>query len=67
MGGGRVWGGDLIVFVGLRVGYLTDLFLFSLGRGYFNLSSSDVYWDQLNVLRSCTLRMILSMGHKVNT
>ena len=46
----------MIVFVGLREGYLTDLFLFSLGRGYFSLSSPDVHWDQLNVLRSCTLR-----------
>ena len=35
------WGGDLIVFV--------DLFLFFLGRIYFNLSSPDVLWDQLNV------------------
>ena len=46
----------MIVFVGLREGYLTDLFLFSLGRGYFSLSSPDVHWDQLIVLRSCTLR-----------
>ena len=48
-GWGGVGGGDLIVFVGLREGYLTDLFLFSLGRGYFSLSSPDVHWDQLNV------------------
>ena len=25
--GGRAWGGDLIVFVGPRVGHLTDLVL----------------------------------------
>ena len=55
-GGGRLWGGDLIVFVGPRVGYLTDLFLFFLGRIYFNPSSPDVHWNKLNVSRSCTLR-----------
>ena len=38
--GGRAWGGDLIVFVGPGVGYLTALF--SQGRGYLNLSSPDV-------------------------
>ena len=32
-GGGRVWGGDLIVFVGPGVGYLTDLDL--PGEGTF--------------------------------
>ena len=26
-GGGRVWGGDLIVFVGPEVGHLTDVVL----------------------------------------
>ena len=39
-GGGRAWGGDLIVFVVPGVGHLTDLVL--PGRGYLNLSSSDV-------------------------
>ena len=39
-GGCGAWGGDLIVFVGPREGYLTDLFL--RGRGYLNLSSPDV-------------------------
>ena len=38
--GGRAWGGDLIVFVGPRVGHLTDLVL--PGEGYLNLSSPDV-------------------------
>ena len=32
-GGGRAWGGDLIVFVGPWVGYLTDLVL--PGEGIF--------------------------------
>ena len=32
-GGGRAWGGDLIVFVGPRVGHLTDLVL--PGEGIF--------------------------------
>ena len=32
-GGGRAWGGDLIVFVGPGVGYLTDLVL--PGEGIF--------------------------------
>ena len=31
--GGRAWGGDLIVFVGPRVGHLTDLVL--PGEGIF--------------------------------
>ena len=39
-GGGRAWGGDLIAFVGPRVGNLTDLVL--PGEGYLNLSSPDV-------------------------
>ena len=30
-GGGREWGGDLIVFVGLGVGRLTDLVLLEEG------------------------------------
>ena len=41
-GGGRVWGGDLIVFVGPGVGYLTDLVLPGGGGGYLNLSSPDM-------------------------
>ena len=32
-GGGRAWGGDVIVFVGPGVGYLTDLAL--PGEGIF--------------------------------
>ena len=32
-GGGRAWGGDLIVFVGPGVGHLTDLIL--PGKGIF--------------------------------
>ena len=32
-GGGRAWGGDLIVFVGPGVGYLTDLVV--PGEGIF--------------------------------
>ena len=32
-GGGRAWGGDLIVFVGPGVGHLTDLVL--IGEGIF--------------------------------
>ena len=32
-GGGRVWGGDLLVFVGPGVGHLTDLVL--PGEGIF--------------------------------
>ena len=32
-GGGRAWGGDLIVFVGPGVGHLTDLVV--LGEGIF--------------------------------
>ena len=39
-GGGRAWGGDLIVSVVPRVGHLTDLVL--PGREYLNLSSPDV-------------------------
>ena len=33
VGGGRAWGGDLIVFVGPEVGHLTDLVL--PGEGIF--------------------------------
>ena len=39
-GGGRAWGGDLIVSVVPGVGHLTDLVLPE--RGYLNLSSPDV-------------------------
>ena len=39
-GGGRAWGGDLIVVVGPGVGLLTDLAF--PGRGYLNLSSPNV-------------------------
>ena len=39
-GGGRAWGGDLILFVGSGVGHWTDLVL--PGEGYLNLSSLDV-------------------------
>ena len=39
-GGGRAWGGDLIVFVGPGERHLTDLVL--PGGGYLNLSSPDV-------------------------
>ena len=39
-GGDRAYGGDLIVFVVLGVGHLTDLF--SRGREYLDLSSPDV-------------------------
>ena len=39
-GGGRAWGGDLIVFVVPGVGHLTDLVL--PGEGYLNLSTPDV-------------------------
>ena len=35
-GGGRAWGGDLIVFLGPRVGHLTDLVL--PGEGIFESS-----------------------------
>ena len=42
------WGFDCLC-VGLREGYLTDLFLFSLGRGYFSLSSPDVHWDHCGI------------------
>lgn len=59
-GGGRVRGGDLIVFLGPRVGYLTDLFLFFLGRIYFNPSSptyTGINW---------TFQDLVHCGIKVN-
>ena len=39
-GGGRAWGGDLIVIVGPGVGLLTDRAF--PGRGYLNLSLPSV-------------------------
>ena len=38
-GGGRAWGGDLIVFVVPGVGHLTDLVL--PGRGYLTADSDE--------------------------
>ena len=50
-GGGRAWGGDLIVFVGPGVGHLTDLVL----PGEWTFESffarrGDSYFDKLNLL-----------------
>ena len=47
------WGRDLIVFVGL--GWGICMIFISRGRGYLNRSSQDVHWDQLNVLRCCSM------------
>ena len=57
-GGGRAWGGDLIVFVGPGVGHLTDLVLpregifesFFARRGEFSSADSDEKdWDRTYV------------------
>ena len=46
-GGGRAWGGDLIVFVGPGVGYLTNLFLPGEGifESFFARRRTDVLMD----------------------
>ena len=43
-GGGRAWGGDLIVFVGPEVGHLTDLVLPGEGicESFFARRGTDV-------------------------
>ena len=52
-GGGRAWGGDLIVFVGPGVGHLTDLVL--PGEGifeswrYLTADSDEKDWDRTYV------------------
>ena len=46
-GGGRAWGGDLIVFVGPGVGHLTNLVLPGKGifESFFTRGGTDVGMD----------------------